>query len=116
MSTREVIIVGFGLTFSAEEAHKRWPELEDCNHPMQGWVNSHKQPIVIVGNGESDYFVGKVFKYADLYNSDSLILGKLPSIGEVVMDENFVAGYIELGIDPEQMINEGRYYANTHCF
>lgn len=116
MSTREVIIVGFGLTFSVEEAHKRWPELEDANHPLEGWRDCNNRPIAIIGGSERDYFVGKVFAYADLYNGESLIQGKLPTMVEVVMDEEFVAGYIDLGIDPEQMVNEGRHYANVRCF
>lgn len=116
MSTREVIIVGFGIMVPTEEAQKLWPELEDCTHPLEEWRKSDERPLSIIGGKEDYYFVGKVFAYADLYNSDSLLLGELPKLGEVLMDDEFVEAYVKLGIDPGQMVNEGSFYANTHCF
>lgn len=116
MSTREVIIVGFGIMVPTEEAQKRWPELEDCTHPLEEWRKSDERPLSIIGGKEDYYFVGKVFAYADLYNSDSLLFGSMPMLHEIIMDEKFVEAYVQFGIEPEQMVNEGRYYANTHCF
>lgn len=121
MSSRHLVIAGFGIMYSYKQFFKAFPHLDrDGDEPAADieelYERAAGKPISIIADGMNGQyvFVGRIMKIEDVEDGESLNRYALLDRQTVLTDPTFVEAFTRLGIDAKEMVEQGRHYAFSH--